>query len=128
MARSPQYWAGYVLAFAHCETGASFRRLLRAMPFSEIVSTYNPLHEADESKFVEVVKKRLIHSCAPSNLQRIRQASGFTQAQLSAASGVGLRSIQMYEQRNKDINKAQALTLRALAKALHCTMESIMEA
>ena len=42
-------------------------------------------------------------------------------------SGVSLRSIQMYEQRNKDINKAQAESLYCLAKALGCTMEDLLE-
>ena len=36
-----------------------------------------------------------------------------------------LRSIQMYEQRNKDINKARADTVYRLAKVLGCTMEDI---
>ena len=42
-------------------------------------------------------------------------------------SGVSLRSIQMYEQRNKDINKAQSESLYRLAKALGCTMEDLLE-
>ena len=42
-------------------------------------------------------------------------------------SGVSLRSIQMYEQRNKNINKANADTVYQLAKALGCTMEDLIE-
>lgn len=36
-------------------------------------------------------------------------------------SGVAVRSIQQYEQRQKDINKASFSTVVALASALHCT-------
>ena len=41
--------------------------------------------------------------------------------------GVGLRSIQMYEQRNKDINRAEAVSLLKLARALGCEMEDLLE-
>lgn len=49
------------------------------------------------------------------------------QSELAIHSGVSLRSIQMYEQRNKDINKASAETLLKLSKALGCTMEDLIE-
>ncbi len=50
-----------------------------------------------------------------TNLKRLRIFYGCTQAELSERSGVSLRSIQMYEQRNKDINKAGADTIYRLA-------------
>ena len=62
-----------------------------------------------------------------TNLKRIRTDRGHSQKQLSGLSGVSLRSIQMYEQRNKDINKAQSDSLYRLAKALGCTMEDLLE-
>jgi len=46
---------------------------------------------------------------------------------LAERSGVSIRSIQMYEQRNKNINKASADTMYRLAKALGCTMEDLIE-
>ena len=50
-------------------------------------------------------------------------------AYLAGKSGieVNLRSIQMYEQHNKDINKASAETVLSLAKVLGCTMEDLLE-
>ena len=42
-------------------------------------------------------------------------------------SGVSLRSIQMYEQRNKNINKASVETIYRLAKALGCEIEDLIE-
>ena len=62
-----------------------------------------------------------------TNLKRIRTAYGLTQAELAKRSGVSLRSIQMYEQRNKDINKASVLTVHSLAKVLGCTIEDLIE-
>ena len=62
-----------------------------------------------------------------TKLKCIRTAKGYSQKQLAELSGVSLRSIQMYEQRNKDINKAQSESLYRLAKVLGCTMESLLE-
>ena len=62
-----------------------------------------------------------------TNLKRIRTTYGCTQAELAKRSNVSLRSIQMYEQRNKDINKASAETVLSLAKVLGCTMEDLLE-
>lgn len=68
-----------------------------------------------------------IKEYSETNLKRIRTAYGCTQKELAEMSGVGLRSIQMYEQRNKDINKAQSDSLYRLAKALGCSMEDLLE-
>ena len=62
-----------------------------------------------------------------TNLKRIRTAYGCTQTELAQLSGVSLRSIQMYEQRNKDINKASVDTVYRLAKTLGCVMEDLIE-
>ena len=63
----------------------------------------------------------------PTNLQRIRKAIGLTQTELANKTGVELRSIQMYEQRKNDINKAQADTLLKLARFLGCNIEDLLE-
>ncbi|MDE6790153.1 MAG: helix-turn-helix domain-containing protein [Clostridia bacterium] len=62
-----------------------------------------------------------------TNLKRIRTDKGYSQKQLAELSGVSLRSIQTYEQRQKDINKAQSDSLFHLAKALCCKMEDLLE-
>ena len=62
-----------------------------------------------------------------TKLKRIRTAKGYSQKQLSELSSVSLRSIQMYEQRRKDINKAQSDSLYRMAKILSCTMEDLLE-
>ena len=62
-----------------------------------------------------------------SNLKRLRKAAGFSQRELSEMSGVPLRTIQQYEQRQKSINKAQAEYLVMLAKALCCDVDALLE-
>lgn len=62
-----------------------------------------------------------------SNLKTIRESKGLSQSQLANASGINVRIIQSYEQGLRDINKAQAITLQALAKALDSNIENLLE-
>lgn len=62
-----------------------------------------------------------------SNLKRIREDKKITQKELSERSGVNIQMIAKYEQGVKDINKAQGLTLQALAKVLECKIEDLMQ-
>lgn len=63
---------------------------------------------------VDAIEERIKKT--PTNLERLRKKTGYSQAQLADLSTVSLRSIQMYEQRNNDISKAQFNILNALAK------------
>ena len=62
-----------------------------------------------------------------NKLKQLREAKGWTQASLSANSGVNLRMIQKYERGEKDLNKAEALTVYKLAKALECEVVDLLE-
>lgn len=88
---------------------------------------YYTLHEADITKFADIVDSRIKKYFYETNLKRIRTAYGFTQAGLAEHTGVSLGSIQMYEQRNKNINKASVDTVYSLSKALGCTIEDLIE-
>ena len=72
-------------------------------------------------------ERRELMNC-DTNLKRIRTAYGCSQSELSRRSGVSLRSIQMYEQRQKDINKSQLATVVSLARTLGCKAEDLLEA
>jgi DNA-binding Xre family transcriptional regulator len=125
--RTPEYWAGWALAHFQWHSALSFAAIGRAIPFSDIIKMYPTLHEADISKFISTALE-LYHKRTPqTNLKRRRELMGYSQSELVRESGVSLRSIQMYEQRNKDINKAQAITLAKLARSLSCTVEDLLE-
>lgn len=125
--RSRDWWAGWVLAWYQFDTGALYKSVFDKISFSNIKAMYSPLHEAHESKVVEELRRLIADKSGASRLKTQREATGFSQSQLAKSSGVGLRAIQMYEQRNKDINKAQAITLFRLANALHCETSDLME-
>lgn len=61
-----------------------------------------------------------------NKLQAARQAAGLTQQQLADQTGISLSSIQKYERDAKDINKAQATTLKKLTDALGCQIQDIV--
>lgn len=125
--RSKEYWIGWAIAYYQWYSGRKYSDIFKVLSFADLQKMYYTLHEADITKFVDIVDSKIKEYFSETNLKRIRTAYGFTQAELAERSGVSLRSIQMYEQRNKNINKASADTMYSLAKALGCTMEDLIE-
>ena len=124
-----EYWAGWILAYYQWETGKRFEDIVKdGLTLSTVFSMYI-LHEADESKFVEAANEIIARNkeSRKSKLSEIRKARGFTQQQLSEASGVTLRMIQLYEQKQNDISKAQVTVVLNLAKALGCEVEDLID-
>ena len=124
-----EFWLGWVLAYYQWYSGLKFSDLQEyGLVPSEILSRYI-LHEADISKFVSTANKIILanKAASPTRLQKIRKARGLTQKELSELSGVSLRMIQLYEQRQNDINQASGQTINNLARALCCNFYEIME-
>ena len=124
-----EYWAGWILAYYQWASGKRFEEIVKdGLALSTVFSMYI-LHEADESKFVDAANEIIARNKAKrkSKLSEIRKARGFTQQQLSEASGVTLRMIQLYEQKQNDISKAQVMVVVNLAKVLGCEIEDLIE-
>ena len=60
-------------------------------------------------------------------IKAVRIARGLSQADLAEKSGVSKRTIQAYEQRDKDINKASVEIVSKLASALNCSIDDLLE-
>lgn len=125
--RSREYWIGWAVAYYQWHSARRYGDIFKAVSFDNLQNMYYSLHEADISKFVGVMDLLMQEFFPETNLKRIRTAYGCTQADLAKLAGVNLRSIQMYEQRNKDINKASVETIHRIAKVLGCTIEDLME-
>ena len=96
---------------------------LRIKP-SEILLLYHPYHEMD----VMQICLRLDESCRKeTRLKNWRLSKGLSQSQLARISGVPVRTIQQYEQRERDISKAQARSVSALATALGLESAYLLE-
>lgn len=125
--KSPEYWAGWALAFYQWHSGLSFSEILSAVPLSGIIGMYYPFHEADVSNFTSAMDAEISRHHPDTRLREYRDRKGFTQAALAEYSGVPLRQIQLMEQRQRDINRTSAETLFKLCRALGCKMEDLLE-
>ena len=127
LGRSREYWIGWAVCYYQWYSARSFGDIFAVLSFDDLQSMYHTLHEADITKFASIADERVRDHFRHTNLKRIRTAYGCTQSELAMRSGVSLRSIQMYEQRNKDINKASAESLYRVSKVLGCSMEDLLE-
>lgn len=62
-----------------------------------------------------------------TQLKKIRTAAGMSMPQLAEKSGVGLQSLKSYEIGRRDINIARVDIVRALAQALGCKIEDLLD-
>lgn len=125
--RSEEYWTGWALAYYQWETALSFAEIVRCVPVKTIMALYTPYHEMDIRQFVDKMNELYRAAKPETNLKLLRQKAGLSQRELAELSGVPVRTIQQYEQRQKNINKAQAEYLVMLSQALCCKMEDLIE-
>lgn len=125
--RRPEYWTGWVLAYYQWKTSLSFAEITRHISIEEVSDLYEPYHEMDIQQFVDKMNELYLLKKYITNLKKRREKSGMSQRILAEKSNVPLRTIQQYEQRQKDINKANAESLFNLAKVLRCPIEDIIE-
>ena len=124
---SPEYWCGWILAYCQWKTARPFANIRRYLNMHDLLALYNPLHEAGEERFMDAFYDRVSKADFPTRLQEQRKINGFTQRELADAAGVNLRTLQQYENRSKDINRAAAESLRNLARVLGVHMEDLLE-
>lgn len=125
--RSEEFWTGWALAYYQWETALRFGEIVRHVPVKKVVSLYCPYHEMDIRQFCDKMDELYRASKPGTNLKLLRQSAGLSQRELAEQSGVPLRTIQQYEQRQKNINKAQAEYLMMLSRVLCCGAEDLLE-
>ena len=151
--RSREYWAGYALGRYQMEKSVPFTDILSAVSLQEMITLCDgyreseirsimdsmswmdsltiPDHMNEEHyrEFSSHIDNRLtsVRSSSDTRLKLLRIRSGFSQSGLAAASGVPVRTIQQYEQRQKDINKAAFGSIIKLAAAIGCEPSALIE-
>ncbi len=86
-----------------------------------------PYHEMDIRQFCDALSEMYIERKTQTNLKYRRLQAGISQSQLATYSGIPLRTIQQYEQGQKNINKANAEYLISLSNVLCCEPELLLE-
>lgn len=125
--RSEEYWTGWALAYYQWETSLSFEEIARYVPIHYVKALYSPYHEMDIRHFVDKMNEMYLEAKPDTNLKIRRKQAGFSQRELSELSGIPVRTIQQYEQRQKNINKAQVEYLVKLSNTLCCEVECLLE-
>lgn len=122
--RSDVYWVGWMLTHYQWYSCRTFKSILDAVPFDELMGLYGTLHEADIHKSYEVLDLHFANR--ESKLKLARKHCGITQEALANESGVSLNTIRAYEQKSKDLNKASFDIVMRLAKALKCDISELL--
>ena len=125
--RTSAFWVGYALAYYQFYKRKRFKDIFRKIHLKDILNMYNVYHEMDINNFIDDFDKMLDNIVLDSKLKIIRERYGLSQNDLAKLSNVSLRSIQLYEQKVNDIDKAQANTLYKLATVLSCSIEDLLE-
>ncbi len=124
--KSPEYWLGWSLCFYAWKKNYKFSYIIKAISAGDMIGMYDTLHEADITKFVSIMDERLSEHYTVTALTRRRNELGISQAELASRSGVNVRVIQSYEQRLRDIGKAQLEIVSRLAYALECSVGDLL--
>ena len=124
---SREYWTGWALAFYQWASGYSFAAIEQRVPICDIRSLYTPFHEMDVRQFCDRMDELCAQAHPSTNLQAYRKSAGLSQSQLAHASGIPIRTLQQYEQRQKNINHARADYVEALARVLGCRTSDLFE-
>lgn len=125
--RSEEYWTGYVLAYYQWLKAKSFKDIVEHVPLKRIRALYSPYHEMDIRQFVDKMDELYKKENPDTNLKRKRMEAGISQKELADICGVPVRTIQEYEQRRKNINKAQVEYLVMISQALCCDIKLLLE-
>ena len=81
----------------------------------------------DITQGVQKLREIAQQSRVESYLKLLRKRAGLSQSQLAEQTGIPVKTIQQYEQRRKDINKAQAEYVVKLSQVLCCKPQELME-
>lgn len=125
--RSEEYWTGWALAYYQWKTSIPFAGIVKYISVAQIKALYSPYHEMDIRHFVEKMNDLYNKAKPETNLKIYRKMAGLSQKELAELADIPVRMIQHYEQRQKNINKAQTEYLVRLSKVLNCDIEDLLE-
>jgi DNA-binding transcriptional regulator YiaG len=127
MHRSPEYWLGWSLAYYQWYSGLRFCQIIESISMEDLREMYWKYHEMDIRHFAERMDEICREVRMETRLKAYRNLVGLSQRELAEKTEIPIRTIQQYEQRQKNINKAQAEYLIRLSKVLYCAPEDLLE-
>ena len=78
LGRSVDHWVGFMVGYYQTQTGHKYAEIFRRFPYDEIAQAYWPLHEADDSKFLEVFEGLWAERFDETRLAKMRRDAGLS--------------------------------------------------
>ena len=124
--RSPEYWLGFYLSYYQWYNNLKFEQITSKVTIRDILLMYRKYHEMDVMHFV-VALDEMRQERQVARLQEYRKRICLSQRELAEKADVPLRTIQQYEQKQKNINHARVDYVIRLAQALYCRPDDLRE-
>lgn len=125
--KTPEYWAGWALAFYQWFSDRSYEEILTTVSLDEILGMYRVYHEMDITRFSEAMERLSRERRPQTRLRQIREKRGISPEELGRQTGLDEKQIRRLDSGQEDINRTEAWTLFLLSKALVCRMEDLIE-
>ncbi len=125
--KSPEYWVGWAWAYYQWYSAGSFVELKQDIPIDSVLDMYDKYHEMDITHFVDRIDEIRRGKRLYTYLRIYRERCGLSQSELAEQTGIPVRTIQQYEQRQKSIDHAKAEYVIMLANVLGVQPIQLME-
>lgn len=125
--RSPEYWCGWAIAYYQWKSSMSFADIAGIVDISSVYQMYRKYHEMDITQFVDKLDDIYREKNPDTRLKIMRTRLGLSQRELAERACIPIKTIQQYEQRQKNINHANVDYLISLSKALYCDIDLLIE-
>ncbi len=123
--RSCEYWIGWSLSYYQWKSARSFKYINELVSIPQMYNMYPRYHEMDISQFVDRVNE-IGDEHKRQAFKRLRKYAGMSQKELADKTGIPVRTIQQYEQGQKNIAHARADVVVRLSKAMYCSIEDLV--
>ena len=120
---SKEYWLGYFLSYYSWYSNINYEDIILCVSIKELLLMYDKYHEMDIMHFVDKLNEIIFNS---NKLKFYRKKRKLSQKELATLSNIPIRTIQQYEQNQKDLDKANVTYLVNLARVLNCSIEDIL--
>ena len=120
---SKEYWLGYFLSYYSWYSNINYEDIILCVSIKELLLMYDKYHEMDIMHFVDKLNEIIFNS---NKLKFYRKKRKLSQKELATLSNIPIRTIQQYEQNQKDLDKANVTYLINLARVLNCNIEDLL--
>lgn len=125
--KTPEFWAGWILAYYQWKTGRSFRKISEYLTITDILCMYPTLHEADVSKFVDTAESMYKRKHTKTYFSCKLKNQKYSIEQLAKEADISEDIIKRLETDFSYIWDLDVRTLYKIAKVLDSTMEDLLE-